>query len=115
MVESNGKLHKKMEAGVFLHTLRRGTSEDINMEDPAARANDVSSKHFIFPAVLTLSFIVVIGIDLVVALGIESWCFEIVIAPLALIPHSSSPSPTTRVPNSRFSQFSAFKTERTKL
>src|SRR5271156_363666 len=40
-------------------------------------------------------FIVVIGIDLAVALGIESWCFEIVVAPLALIPHSSSPSPTT--------------------
>jgi len=37
-------------------------------------------------------FIVVIGIDLAVALGIESWCF---VAPLALIPHSSSPSPTT--------------------
>jgi hypothetical protein len=42
-----------------------------------------------------LSFIVVIGIDLAVALGIESWCFEIIGAPLALIPRSSSPSPTT--------------------
>jgi hypothetical protein len=39
------------------------------------------------------SFIVVIGIDLAVVLGIESWCFEVVVAPLALSEWSGTQDP----------------------